>query len=72
MWIVCESCRIKSRWWKVCVCCVELLVGVIAGKVQQLVTDMTPVGLVNVRFVGMLSCMVQTACFVKLVVRMLW
>ena len=52
--------------------CVALLVGVIAGKVQQLVTDMTPVGLVNVRFVGMLSCMVQTACFVRLVVRMLW
>ena len=56
----------------VCLLCVALLVGVIAGKVQQLVTDMTPVGLVNVRFVGMLSCMVHTACFVKLVVRMLW
>ena len=56
----------------VCLLCVALLVGVVVGKVRQLVTDMTTVVLVNVRFVGMLSCMVQTACFVRLVVRMLW
>ena len=56
----------------VCLLCAALLVGVVVGKVRQLVTDVTTVVLVNVRFVGMLSCMVQTACFVKLVVRMLW
>ena len=55
------------------VCLLRLAVVVVAaaGNVHWLVTDMTTVVLVNVRFVGVLSCMVQTACCVMLVVRRL-
>ena len=42
-----------------------------AGNVHWLVTDMITVVLVNVRFVGVLSCMVQTACCVMLVINRL-